>query len=271
LPRVLRARLGLLSLGISVGALLAPAAASAAVTLGPADPNPNPPGAVAAAWGSGATLVPTAGPAGAVLAAPSGGVVTSWKLYTDDVGPDASAQLYALSVTGSHEYKVAASGPKHPVPEATPTGAEDQNVLHVFSEQLPVSAGELLGVRLEYAESAHPLSPVYYLAGGSLDRLTGSELDSPGSATGVTYAGNLLAMNATLEPDVDHDGLGDETQDSCVGDCQPPAPAPSETAVPKKKKKHCGKGKRLKHHRCVKKHKKRHHKRKHGKKKAHGR
>lgn len=68
----------------------------------------------------------------------------------------------------------------------------------------------------------------------------------------------MLAMNATLEPDVDHDGYGDETQDSCVGACQPPAPAPSKPAAKPKK---CKKGKVRKHGRCVpKRHrKKRHH------------
>jgi hypothetical protein len=64
------------------------------------------------------------------------------------------------------------------------------------------------------------------------------------------FSDDWFAMNATVEPDVDHDGLGDETQDACVGDCQPAAPAPV--------KKKCHKGKKLKHGKCVKKHHKHH-------------
>lgn len=88
-----RARLGPLGLCGVLAALLAPASAGAAVTVGPADPNPTPLSTQAVVWPSGTLLFTTSGLPGAVLAASSDGVITSWRLYTDDVKPEASAQL----------------------------------------------------------------------------------------------------------------------------------------------------------------------------------
>jgi len=33
----------------------------------------------------------------------------------------------------------------------------------------------------------------------------------------LTYAANRVEISARLEPDIDHDGFGDETQDKCLG------------------------------------------------------
>ena len=77
---------------------------------------------------------------------------------------------------------------------------------------------------------------------------------NPGSPTAVGALGNylfdlngwIIDISATLEPDADNDGFGDESQDQCLGQaggsngCPGPLPAaPSSQPVTKKKcKKH---------------------------------
>jgi hypothetical protein len=67
--------------------LLAPSAVSAATTLGPPDANPTPDLAQAINWQSGSMMFTVKASPDVQLTAPSNGVITSWKFYTDDVGP----------------------------------------------------------------------------------------------------------------------------------------------------------------------------------------
>jgi hypothetical protein len=57
---------------------------------------------------------------------------------------------------------------------------------------------------------------------------------APGRAPLGTNAGVALALQATVEPDADHDGFGDETQDQCPTDAstQGPCPKPASTPAP---------------------------------------
>ena len=68
-----------------------------------------------------------------------------------------------------------------------------------------------------------------------------------------TVGGFLLNLAATVEPDADHDGFGDETQDQCATDGTTQGPCP---VAPKKqckhKKKH--KGAAVIAKKCKKKH-----------------
>ncbi len=250
-----------LVLSFLLAALIAPSAAAAAVTLGPTEPNPNPTGASSAPYGSGRLLFNAGAPSGTVLAAPGEGVVTSWRLYTDEVGPGATAQLYALTPVGGGSYRVDAIGPKEALPQVEPEGAEAQNVLNSFTGNLAIPAGAILGVLLEYP-SGSTIHPVYYFsATWTMGCLGGGCPAVPaigGSATASSYAVQL-AMNVTFEPTAPNQLA------SCIGACSAPATAVAPSPVAKKKKKKCKKGKRRKHGKCVKKHKKKRHKRAHGK------
>ena len=64
-------------------------------------------------------------------------------------------------------------------------------------------------------------------------------IDGQPARTGVSTSGELL-VNADIEPDADHDGYGNETQDRCPtdataqGTCPPPPPdADPETEITK--------------------------------------
>ena len=71
--------------------------------------------------------------------------------------------------------------------------------------------------------------------------LDGTELVSPITESGFSNA--EIAFNVEVEPDCDHDGLGDETQDSDTSSCHPAPPsastgqpeAPKQCVVPKLK------------------------------------
>src|SRR5215203_2314929 len=215
--------------------LMAPATAGAATTLGPENPNPDPGNTQAINWPSGSLLFTELAPPGVQLIAPFGGVVTSWRLYTDDTYPESAVQLRTLAPLGPKTYAVTGGDKVQPLPVISATGALTHNVLHIFSARMPIAAGELVGVSLLKAASGSAIVPVlpvgegwqYGCVNGSCG--AGGQEGAPWTA--AHSAEQWLAMNATLEPDVDLDGLGDESQDACVGACLP-SPAPTPTPAP---------------------------------------
>jgi hypothetical protein len=183
--------------------LLLVAVAEGSTTLGPAEPNPDPPAAFSAPYPSGALFFNKTAPAGNVLTTPGEGTITSWRLYTDKVGAGATVQLYALTPAGGDNFTVDTAGPKEPLAEIEPAGAEADDVLHSFTSDLAVPAGALLGVRMEYPVGG-TIDPVYYLSASSwsMGCLGGACPAVPaagGTATASSYVGQL-AMNATFEP-----------------------------------------------------------------------
>jgi len=61
---------------------------------------------------------------------------------------------------------------------------------------------------------------------------------SPGDTKTFTpLDGQLLDVSATLEPDADNDGFGDETQDKCIGTAGTANGCPSTVAIDKLKQK----------------------------------
>jgi hypothetical protein len=224
----------------ALATLLACAAtALAAQTIGPEGPNPDPTDAQAFAGQSGRLLFNMEAPAGQVLATPGAGTITSWRFYTDQVGPEATAQLYALTAAGGGNFTVVAIGPKEPLPAIVPTGPEERNVLHSFTSDIAVPAGSYLGVRVEYPGTS-TVRPVWYVQTGWTSGCLGGGCAEPppmpglgGSAKAVTYAPREMAMNATFEPAASGGGGGGETTPSCVGSCEaPPSPTPPATTPP---------------------------------------
>jgi hypothetical protein len=250
---------------------LAPATASASVTIGPVDPNPNPGLASSQALSDPTESVrfTASAPAGVQLTAPYDGVITSWQVFTDVVGPEATVRLRLLKPEGGNKYALAGAGPVTSVPEkTTASGAEAHNVRHVFATRVPIAAGRMVGVAFAHASGSYIKWVRPIQAGfteGCFGLFCGASQPIPPDeqpADAFITSGESLAMNATFEPDTDRDGYGDETQDSCVGVCQTSQTTTTTTkSVPKKKK--CKKGKKLKRGKCVKK---KHHRRKKGSK-----
>ena len=160
------------------------------------------------------------------VVAPVGGVVTSWKLrsLSGQTVPVRMGVFRPTAVTG--RFLVAAASGQ----ETTAFG------LNTFRTRIPVQAGDRFG-----------LIPV-----GEADFycLTGSNDDQTWSYSGTDvqvgseyqFAAGVqvrVPVVAVIEPDVDGDGYGDETQDACPQSANTIAPCPPVTSTftmrPKKK------------------------------------
>jgi hypothetical protein len=139
-------------------------------------------------------------------AAPSSGVITAWSHWAGSSPPELKlkvarpAGVNSFTVIGESSFRV-------PQP----------NVLNTYPDvQIPVEAGDVIGFTVR--------------ANGNCGRSPGTSYgtsnlvgDPPPGAT-ATFSPNpmfQLSVSATLEPDCDADGLGDETQDPSLlgGEC----------------------------------------------------
>ena len=152
--------------------------------------------------------VPTSSQAPGGLTAPTDGVVVRWRL---DVG----------SLTTPTTLRILREGPKpfddfFAVGTGQPTVIPTANQLSTFEMRLPIQAGDRLGIDCCAAAylDAFALTtdaPLYYWSPALLDGAT------PSVANGE-YTEHEVLLNADIEPDVDADGFGDETQDQCPSD-----------------------------------------------------
>ena len=185
-------------LALCLVAALAPASASAATTVGSDLSRPGEGGyCVGDAAGTRCTLLQlTLGTADQGV--PVDGVITRWAVR------DAAGELALRVIEGpAGQRHVVASGP---AVQASGSGVQ------TFQAQIAVSAGQRIGV--EVGESGY-LPFVYRDEQTTGERYVPAlgaspEAPIPESAVERTYE---PLYNATVEPDADRDGLGDETQD----------------------------------------------------------
>ena len=197
----------------------APAGAEAAVTVGETF-SPTPTGL---ACPSTLQAVQTVEPSAQHMV-PSAGVLTSWSHQTSTM-PNTTVRLKVARATGNpNEFLI--------VGESAAENAT-ANMVHTYTNiRIPVQTGDLLGVRVTGDGDCGQL------AGGYTVNYLGGMNTPPGSTVTLNNtAGVRLSVSATLEPDADGDGFGDETQDQCPtdgstqGTCPPPPDTP-DTAAP---------------------------------------
>jgi hypothetical protein len=168
--------------------------------------------------------------------ATSAGVITAWSIQAN-VTSGEMVKLKLLHATGNlDQYKTVAEDTLRPL---TP------NVLNTFpnaSSTAPVRIPAQTNDKI--AVSAHSTaSPCDSFMNAPGDRYEYVASDPPVGAS-ATYieggAGSRVNISARLEPDNDHDGFGDETQDKCATDagtqgaCTSTAvPSPADTRAPK--------------------------------------
>jgi hypothetical protein len=141
------------------------------------------------------------------LTAPAAGVVTKWKLTTEGFGPTVFIEkfkvLREVASPSETDFTVVAES----APQAIAGGP------NVFDARIPVAAGDRFGV------FGPPGSATIYCT-------TGTPGDKMGAAPGDLTVGSSavfapvgaeaqVPVSATVEPDADGDGFGDETQDKC--------------------------------------------------------
>jgi hypothetical protein len=173
---------------------------------------------------------------------PGDGVLTSWRTFATvlaNVGPE---RLKVITPISASTFKVVATS-AYANSWSTVDNAEVR-----FPTRIPVRAGDLiaLGVGPTAATQSQPHCLFNHGTGGQWRSKVG--IDDPADEASVLTWGPLpaspdyrVSVSAALEPDGDHDGFGDETQDQCVtaagaNDGCPPAPPPptttSETTTP---------------------------------------
>jgi hypothetical protein len=157
---------------------------------------------------------------GASTVLPFDGVVVRWRVLSSNNG---SFRVRILSPEGGSGLKVLSSSAVESVSVAPspPIGKVTS-----FATRLPIPAGSYVGL----ASPTQSLPPIaLHVSGASTtefhDAADGSLISVPGTARSWE-----VAYDADIEPDADHDGFGDTTQDSCPeagavhdGTCPPKA------------------------------------------------
>ena len=149
------------------------------------------------------------------LRSPIDGIVTSWRFASGSAGNQVS--LRVLRLAGGLAYTGAGTS----APQTTATGINGP-----LPTQLPIKVGDGIGVNAT--------------AGTLILRMTaqaGTAYWNPFLPDGTTLAGtagssNQVMVEATVEPDVDCDGKGDETQDGSVLDGPCAAKPPADSSAP---------------------------------------
>jgi hypothetical protein len=165
-------------------------------------------------------------PGGASTAAPVDGVVVRWRVLG---APTGSYRVRVVAPAGGASYTVLRSS----APETVTAQPPLQEAISTFATRLPIPAGGFVGL------VPPPFAPRF--ASSAVGATYGQLNDvADGMVTsGASSIAGELFYDADIEPDADHDGYGDVTQDSCPSDgatqgaCpSPPPPPPPPTPTP---------------------------------------
>jgi hypothetical protein len=179
------------------------------------------------------TLFQTSSPTGP-YAAPAAGVITSWQYRSPMMSQIGRAlELKVGRPAGGNTMTIVGESDRE-----TPTiPLSDLS----FPTRIPVEAGDILGLYVPDTDAPCSVGPS---PGFGVHRIL-DNLDRPTGDTSTYTSVNQTQVNvaATLEPDADGDGFGDETQDQCPGvpvgeqPCDRVAPDTAITKKPKSKTK----------------------------------
>jgi hypothetical protein len=139
------------------------------------------------------------------LVAPAAGVVTKWTVNSAVSAPGltiAERMRVFRAAGAANEFRTIA--------ESSPGVVQSGS--NTFATQIPVQAGDRFGA---YAPTG---SAVVFCSTASPADLLGAkegDVGPGGTATYMPVEKVQLALSVTIEPDVDGDGFGDETQDKC--------------------------------------------------------
>lgn len=150
----------------------------------------------------------------ATYAMPTDGVLTSWRFHANGQAGTAHLRVYRPAATPG-EFELVAKTPDRPF-------ALDEEA--TVPTRVPVKADDRIGVGV-----AGPAGVV--LTSDYNDHTGGFDFFAPIGSVASTSptGGHRVNIAATLEPDADKDGFGDESQDGCPGD---PASQATCTAPP---------------------------------------
>ena len=149
-----------------------------------------------------ATVAQTAVTSGVGYTVPSDGVITSWTFQADPEGATVRLKVVRANPDGTHTL-VGQSAVETVAP----------NQLGSFRTRVPVKAGDFIG-------TAGISGKTVAYTGADGDRVVLAAGDQePGSTTNYSNVqGIRVDVTASLEPDADADGYGDESEDLCTTD-----------------------------------------------------
>jgi hypothetical protein len=212
----MRARLTIATAGAVAAAFAAPASASTIVGETPAPGDVtyecNPLEGVEDASGTGAPS----------YTVPAAGVITSFRHYAADA---VDGQRIRLKT-----WRPGASDIQFEVAGASDAESLTPGTLNEFGARVPVAAGDMLGL----ATLTAGMECVFAGVPGDHHYYDGPGQDTPlGSSAYLTVpmSGFRWNIEATVEPDADGDGFGDETQDGCPEQGAFHGPCPPETTI----------------------------------------
>jgi hypothetical protein len=173
-----------------------------------------------------ATSICTAVNREAATISPVSGVISRWRLSQGNMATTGHITLRIVAPFGSAPFSMwsgVGTGSSADVPGTAGT--------YETPTRVPIHAGEALG--LEYP-SDHAVIGVSSPTGG-MSIFNGQLTTQRNQDNGV---GAVMPLSADVEPDVDGDGYGDETQDACPtnGALQTPCPPPPPTKKKCKRK-----------------------------------
>ncbi len=134
-------------------------------------------------------------------AAPVAGVVTSWR-----VNAQGSVRLQIARAAGGTSFVAVRQGP--------PRTAANIDALSTFGERVPIGAGDIAGLALAPQTAFRVSLSTGVGTNGAFPQASDGETFMPAGSLSGPMLG-LLSFDATVEPDADADGYGDETQDGC--------------------------------------------------------
>jgi hypothetical protein len=166
-------------------------------------------------------LISLANPAGSPLPAvvPQAGVITGWRSRVSSTAETFARVKVVRPVdrgAAGTGFQVIAQSEPEPLTAGT----------NSFSTRIPVQAGDLVG--LSGDAPGHPNEPPSCEEpGGRVEALEGDPPVGAEASEAFEFVGHQVPLVAIVEPDVDRDGFGDETQDLC------PQSAATQSACPR--------------------------------------
>jgi PASTA domain len=165
------------------------------------------------------------------LAAPFSGVIVRWHVRLGTATEAQAIRIRVLKRVAPEEFKIVGSSPLELVPKGAGT--------YAFPAALPIAAGDEVGIE---SDNEKTISLTATSAGASFlfFNVAGFDATETGPPFFPPISNSELTYNVEVEPDCDHDGLGDETQDPNTSSCHPPPSistglpeAPKTCVVPK--------------------------------------
>jgi hypothetical protein len=175
-------------------------------------------------------LFQTSSADGTSYAVPTDGVVTSWSFQGSGVqDSQVTLRVYRSLAPGTDRFV--------PVGDGGPVTLHSGDQEFVTPARITVKAGDVIGLRSERFGTTP--GGTCAATGGSADTyrfLAGAVATDIGATASYSESRGLrIDVSATVEPDADGDGYGDESQDACprLASTQAPCPIPNTRIIRK--------------------------------------